>query len=157
MKALSMTQPWAQALFIGLKHYETRSWSTNYRGPLLIHAAKHWRKPDKDFAQTERALGRFTAHRIPFGAIIGKVDLVNVCPVEEMLGVITGLERLYGDYSPGRYAWELANPVLFPEPIPYRGALRLFNVDDSIPNKADIPERIAQGGKNDRSEIESMG
>lgn len=144
MKALSMTQPWAQVLFLDLKHYETRSWSTNYRGPLLIHAAKHWRKPDTDFAQTERALGRFTARRIPFGAIIGKVDLVNVCPVEEVLGVITGLERLYGDYSPGRYVWEVVNPILFPEPIPYRGALGLFNVDEP-----EILERIAGGTKDD--------
>lgn len=136
MKVLSMTQPWAQALFLGLKHYETRSWSTNYRGPLLIHAAKKFPKYAREFAQTERALGRGSG-RIAGGVIIGKVDLVKIWHTEEIAHRLTGLERLYGDYSPGRFAWEFANPVLLVEPIPYRGALGLFNV-------ADIPLRTAK-------------
>jgi hypothetical protein len=128
MKALSMTQPWAQALFLNLKHYETRSWSTNYRGPLLIHATKSFPKYARDFAQTERALGRGNK-RLAFGAIIGKVDLVKIWRVEELIGRLSGLEHLYGDYSLGRYAWEFVNPRLLIEPIPYRGALGLFNID----------------------------
>lgn len=131
MKALSMTQPWAQALFNGLKHYETRSWSTNYRGLLIIHAAKNFPKYAREFAATERALGRGDS-RIPGGALIGKVELVKIWRVEELIGRLSGIEHLYGDYSPGRYAWEFVNPVLFPEPIPLKGALGLFNVDDSL-------------------------
>jgi hypothetical protein len=38
MRALSILQPWATLLLSGAKHYETRSWKTDYRGPLLIHA-----------------------------------------------------------------------------------------------------------------------
>ena len=131
MKALSMTQPWAQALFLGFKHYETRSWSTNHRGPLLIHAAKGFPKSAREFAATERALGRGSA-RIAGGALIGKVEIVRVCCVEELIGQLSGIEHLYGDYSPGRYAWEFANPVLFSEPIAYKGSLGLFNVPDEL-------------------------
>ena len=40
MKALTIWQPWAGAAAAGIKHNETRSWYTNYRGPLAIHAAK---------------------------------------------------------------------------------------------------------------------
>lgn len=40
MKALTIQQPWATLIAIGAKHIETRSWSTNYRGPLAIHAGK---------------------------------------------------------------------------------------------------------------------
>jgi hypothetical protein len=40
MKALTLTQPWATLVAIRAKKIETRSWSTNYRGPLAIHAAK---------------------------------------------------------------------------------------------------------------------
>jgi hypothetical protein len=40
MKVLSLTQPWATLAAIGAKKIETRSWSTAYRGPLAIHAAK---------------------------------------------------------------------------------------------------------------------
>lgn len=40
MKAISLWQPWASAIAVGAKRVETRSWATNYRGPLAIHAAK---------------------------------------------------------------------------------------------------------------------
>ncbi|MEA4895901.1 MAG: ASCH domain-containing protein [Oscillospiraceae bacterium] len=38
VKALTLHQPWASLLALGLKH-ETRSWATSYRGPIAIHAA----------------------------------------------------------------------------------------------------------------------
>ncbi len=40
MKAISLLQPWATLVAIGAKRIETRSWATNYRGPLAIHASK---------------------------------------------------------------------------------------------------------------------
>lgn len=40
MKAITLWQPWASLIAIGAKKYETRSWKTNYRGPIAIHAAK---------------------------------------------------------------------------------------------------------------------
>lgn len=39
MKALTLWQPWASLVALGVKTVETRSWSTPYRGPLAIHAA----------------------------------------------------------------------------------------------------------------------
>src|SRR5580765_8422282 len=42
MKILSLHQPWASLVAIGAKRYETRSWKTDYRGPIAIHAAKKW-------------------------------------------------------------------------------------------------------------------
>src|SRR5262245_40368428 len=40
MKALTIRQPYASLIALGAKHYETRTWTTDYRGPLLIHAAR---------------------------------------------------------------------------------------------------------------------
>lgn len=40
MKTLSLWQPFAQAISLGIKKHETRGWKTDYRGPLAIHAAK---------------------------------------------------------------------------------------------------------------------
>jgi len=37
-KVLTLHQPWASLIAIGVKTMETRSWSTSYRGPLTIHA-----------------------------------------------------------------------------------------------------------------------
>lgn len=42
MKAISMWQPHGSLLTTGAKPYETRSWSTKFRGPILIHAAQHF-------------------------------------------------------------------------------------------------------------------
>jgi len=40
MKALSVRQPWAWAIIYALKDIENRGWPINYRGDILIHAAK---------------------------------------------------------------------------------------------------------------------
>jgi hypothetical protein len=40
MKTLTLTQPWATLVSLGAKTFETRSWKTDYSGPLAIHAAK---------------------------------------------------------------------------------------------------------------------
>lgn len=37
---LTLTQPWASLVALGAKRIETRSWFTNYRGRIAIHAAK---------------------------------------------------------------------------------------------------------------------
>jgi hypothetical protein len=45
MKAITIIQPWATLIAFGEKEFETRSWATNYRGNLAIHAG---RKIDKE-------------------------------------------------------------------------------------------------------------
>lgn len=39
MKALTVRQPWADAITHQTKRTENRTWKTAYRGPVLIHAA----------------------------------------------------------------------------------------------------------------------
>jgi hypothetical protein len=38
IRALTVGPAWAYAIVVGAKKIENRSWNTNYRGPLLIHA-----------------------------------------------------------------------------------------------------------------------
>ena len=40
MKLISLWEPWATLMALGAKKVETRSWDTNYRGLLAIHASK---------------------------------------------------------------------------------------------------------------------
>ncbi len=40
LKALSVKQPWAFLLALGIKDVENRVWPTAFRGELLIHASK---------------------------------------------------------------------------------------------------------------------
>ena len=125
MKTLSVTHPWAQLIVIGAKQFETRSWTTTYRGPLLIHAAKNFPGYAKDFCISVIGL---RPTELPFGAIIGRVILENVYRTEDLAPILTALERHYGDYTSGRWAWELAEAAMFETPIPYKGALGLFEV-----------------------------
>ena len=128
MKILSLTQPYASAIPLGLKTWETRSWPTKYRGPLGIHAAKRFPIPAKAFARAEYLAGRLPT--IPLwmtlGAVVAVVDLTDCIPTEDAWRVIDDLERLYGDYSPGRFALNLENIRPLAEPIPAKGSLGLW-------------------------------
>lgn len=126
MKALTLTQPWASLVALGLKKVETRSWRTHYRGPLAIHAAKGFPQAARAFAETERTLDRLPP-RIARGAVLCIVTLVDCQLAEEIASELTGLERYYGDYSFGRWAWVFeGEPTLF-DPVGARGSLGLWN------------------------------
>ena|SRR3990167_9294350 len=131
MKAISMWQPWAYAWADpnGFKIHETRSWYTNHRGPLLIHAAKKFSREAKDFAETERTLRRLSS-RLAFGAIIGAVNVVAIFDTLETRLTTTALDGLYGDFSPGRFAWKKKGSILFPEPVDFRGSQGFFDVPE---------------------------
>ena len=133
MKGVSMWQPWASAVALGIKGPETRGWSTKYRGDLVIHAAQRWTREQREFAAVERALGRLPA-RLPLGALICVVRLVDVVPTDKAILSVSPIEKLYGDYSSGRFAWIFEDIRPLPDPIGYKGAQGFFNIpDDTLP------------------------
>jgi activating signal cointegrator 1 len=139
MKAITLYQPYASALFLRLpdgqrlKAIETRSWATKHRGTLAIHAAKTFPKWAKDFAMAERTLGRIP-ERLSFGCIIGIVTILAMRRVDRC--ELVPIEKLYGDYSPGRWGWLTCDPILFKDPIPWKGQQGTFNVPDEIIKEA---------------------
>lgn len=78
MKALSLTQPWATLVATGAKQIETRSWSTKYRGPLYIHAAKGFPAYAREFAHEVYGNPAVLPY-IPMGAIVGRAYLLDMC------------------------------------------------------------------------------
>jgi hypothetical protein len=131
MKALSLTQPWATAVSIGVKQWETRSWPTHFRGEVAIHAAKAFPGWAKDFARSEVTLGRLP-NRLPCGVIVCLAEITECRQTYPLSQELSAVERLYGDYSEGRYAFKLENVRPLKEPIPARGALGFWTVDASI-------------------------
>jgi hypothetical protein len=130
VKAISLWQPWASLWVAGRKANETRHWPTDYRGPLLVHAAK---KICVDVAAELAAIledefGGHWARDLPRGAIVGAVELVSCRPTEQCH--VDAEEWACGNYGPGRFAWGVQNAYVFCEPIPYRGAQGFFNVVD---------------------------
>jgi hypothetical protein len=125
VKGLTLTQPWASLVALGHKRVETRSWRTDYRGPVLIHAAKGFPREAQAFASEEVALGRLP-RSLPFSAVVAVVELVAIQRTEEAVLAISGLERRLGDYTPGRWAWSLANVQPLAVPVPAAGKLGLW-------------------------------
>ncbi len=119
-KALSVRQPWASLIVCGLKTIEVRTWSTSYRGPLYIHAAK---------SLDEMAMNRFQLESPPTGALLGTVKLVKVEPFTVDLWERLADKHLdNGSFIPGLYAWYLEDAQPLPEPIAYRGDRNLFPI-----------------------------
>jgi hypothetical protein len=126
MRALSIRQPWAWAILAMGKDVENRGWSTDYRGPLLIHASKRWDLHVDDFDPPAE---------LPTGGIVGVVQLVSVTLV-----------------SPSRWAqpgcWHLV--LEDPEPLdfhPCRGRPGLFDVAYPFGARAGSSVRSEQSGR----------
>jgi hypothetical protein len=124
MRALTLTQPWATEIALGHKRIETRSWRTNYRGPVLIHAARGFPLAARRFAEAERGVGRLP-ERLPLSAIVARARIRDVMPTGEARYIASALEVHLGDYSPGRFAWILEDVAPL-EPVFCRGALGLW-------------------------------
>ena len=129
MKAISLTQPWASAIAIGIKRYETRSWSTRFRGDVCIHAAKGFPKYAQEFFEDQQQEGLLLPdHDLPRGAIIAVCSLTACLPTEDVWPTIEQVERIYGDYTAGRYAFRLENIRVLTEPVFCKGALSFWPV-----------------------------
>jgi len=124
MKALTVKQPWAHWIVSGQKNVENRSRRTHYRGELLIHAGTAWDHTSQARQiELELALGltRPSSDDVPYGAIIGSVQVVNC------------IRDSWSPWAaPGRWHWLLRNPVVFSTPIPCRGMLGLWNVPTEL-------------------------
>jgi len=150
MKVLSIQQPFASLCAMGIKKIETRSWNTKFRGEFLIHAAAGKKY---EYLYRLRSFYQFLPEKmlkqnfddLPFGAIIGKAELVEVAPLDlyidklDSLNIViekpgrdetwplTEQEIAFGDYSPGRFGWLLSNAILFDKPIPAKGQQGWWN------------------------------
>lgn len=134
MKAVSLWQPWAQLVALGVKRFETRSWPTNHRGDLLVHAARRSppRASELEYAGlfVELAIRGWAREALPRGAIVGLVRVKAVHRTEDLEPLLerVGVHELArGDFSPGRYAWELEHVATL-KPQPLRGFQGLFDV-----------------------------
>ena len=108
MKAITLIQPWATLVAIGEKKIETRSWTTDYRGPLAIHAAKGMPAAARDAASSEPIYSvlrkaqyttriELKTHKLfyeeqrwlPSGMIVATCELVKCIPIDSIPGTWT--------------------------------------------------------------------
>lgn len=130
MKALTLWQPWATLVAIGAKRFETRSWATGYRGPLAIHSSKRFPAEARDLILQEPFATALRGHPLPQGRVVAICELVGVFQVSisalRWVNATFPDEPAFGDWSIGRYVWQLADVYRFEEPIPAKGAQGLW-------------------------------
>ena len=135
MKAISIRQPWASLIVLGLKDIENRTWATRQRGTILVHASKGMTRTEHEDAIefaieairkappksalfgdaktiTLGELG-FAFDALPRGGIIGSVEIVDCVAYSE------------SPWYVGDYGFVLRNPKPLPF-TPLKGALGFF-------------------------------
>jgi len=148
MKAISLWEPWASLIMTGAKKWETRSWSTNYRGELLICASKK----GPPFYELNHLLSLWafqgglaplvgkpldlTFHSWPgvaiahlnFGKALCVVNLTDCRKTDDLTLADIEVQKHFGDFSLGRYAWKLDDlrPI---EPFRVKGKQGFFEVE----------------------------
>ncbi|TET43711.1 MAG: hypothetical protein E3J66_01555 [Dehalococcoidia bacterium] len=136
MKALSMKQPWAWLVCVGIKDTENRYWHLRAGLPrrIYVHTSKTIDREafawlvghiPKDILAKAMVNGVPNAGMFITGAIIGEVDLVS-CKFRGE-GLNANLFSIW--HMLGQWGFKLANPVLYDKPIPCKGKLSFFEPD----------------------------
>lgn len=128
MKVLTIKEPFATLIMNKTKYIETRSWKTNYRGELYIHAGIA--KLSNEVKQRKELLKLYNEEELNYGNIICKCNLVDCIYMTEEF-IKQEKEKNYnnfisGRYEVGRYAWVLDNIEII-KPIKVKGKLGIWN------------------------------
>lgn len=164
-RGLTLWEPWATLWASGEKVFETRSWSTEYRGVLVVHAAKTFRTDQRRLCEEEPfRSSMLQAKRMMYGAgddpypkhfgcILGAGLLADVNRIttdsRELKMFIHGWKEIeFGDWTPGRVAWgPLVHRVVLPDPIPWRGRQGTWEVPDDLRERILKATRYQQASK----------
>lgn len=129
MKALALSQPWAELLISGKKNIEVRTKNSKHRGWFYVYAAKKDTK--------EKVLKKFGFSDLPTGVIVGKAYLKDVKRYKDdgefyrdsHLHLATkDLIELEGWESSNKFGYIISKTVRIKE-LPYRGMPGFFEVN----------------------------
>lgn len=139
---LTCRQPFASLIMHRVKNYETRSWHLDIRNhplplPIFIHSA---RSRGGSFLPTYTK--KHGIRNFPMGQILGIAVISHSHPTNTL--TLTHAEAAMGDFTPGRYAWEIHSTYLFPKPVPCPGAQGLWRIPQHI--RPTVLEQIDAAG-----------
>ena len=124
MKVLTLKQPWATLVAEGIKKYEFRSWKTNYRGKVLIHAGSGVDKKELDKFKDLNL-------EYPSKRIIAEVEIEDCLELDDELNnkIINENNIAYGKKYRIGYAWKIGNVKKIKSDKEIKGKLGLWNID----------------------------
>ena len=129
-KALSIKQPWCWAILNHYKDIEIRTWNTNYRGYIALHAGKKIDHNDY-FLLKDMDIPLPLESTLETGKILGYTYLYDVIPYKEYQRFYDHHERHRNRSAwwDGRQKGFILQDVTKIKPIEFKGKLSLFNVD----------------------------
>lgn len=124
MKVLTLKQPWATLVAEGIKQIEFRSWKTNYRGKILIHAGT---SIDKE------AMIKFKDLNLsyPTARIVAETSIVDCIELDEKTNkdIVSQNNVAYGTKYRDGYAWILSNTKKINSNKIIKGKLGIWNIE----------------------------
>lgn len=130
MKVITIKQPFATLIALGIKQYEFRTWKTKYRGDLLIHAGK---------GVDKKAMKKYEYLNLdyPSGAIIAKATITDCILIDQKMREVLQKENAFVYSSIIRhtewkgYGFKLSNVEKI-SPIDINGKLSLWDYEYDI-------------------------
>jgi hypothetical protein len=126
--ALSIKQPWATLVLLGLKTIEVRRWSTPIRGRIHLHAGKLTDERPEGWSRVPEEHFGLTARR---GGVVGAVELVECLTYRSIRDFTRHCQLHFNDPSwfrpPRLYGFRFENPKI----VPFRafpGQVKFFSV-----------------------------
>lgn len=137
-KVLSSRQPYADFILCGTKWAENRTWRTQHRGALWIHARKLERRERQEWEEKGIDLMTESPFGLRTGAIIGRVQLIGCVDADALWDFHDGRPApvldAYATFLHRQKAWDdVAGPWCFLldqpepcEPVPCAGWLNIW-------------------------------
>lgn len=129
MQALSLKQPYAWLIANGYLLVNDRTWGTQYRGSILIHASKGLYESYYDYLKANTAMPLPAKEQLEYGGVVGMANLVLCCQPANMPKDISREQRKHfvgvHDEHFG-FLFEEAKPLPF---MACGGKLGIFEID----------------------------
>lgn len=146
-RIITLHQPWASAIAKGIKGVETRSYpiSSKYFSPnetknpgrLYIHSGQ------KDIEDSDIEIIKTNSQKLeieytlnwdlPKGIILCECEVLSCRKItQKIIDTTSNLEKLWGYWEIGRWAWYLKVTKVFTEEIKHKGQQKLHLVPPSI-------------------------
>ena len=166
MKALTIRQPWASLIALGVKHIETRSWRASQSligQTIAIHAGKWQPEPGNEYGTgwwwhddcgdpiivEQNPTNGWNQAPAPLGAIVATATLADCLPMVEMNGdderdgtcVVLNGTKAHIDHEGEFRLTDIADQLPYGDFQPGRWAWMLTNVQPCDP----VPAKGKQG------------
>lgn len=120
IRALSITQPWAECILSQGKNVENRTWNTHQRGFVAIHASSSFKTERFDQCEKDFKVN-INPDEVDYGAIVGFAKLVDVVTEDDLT---PETEKWFE----GDYGFVFEDVIRLKKPVEVKGTLNFWKL-----------------------------